>query len=114
MSSIDTSDRGQVVAFGALEELRRLILAQLETTAVSAALTLGQYARMEEAVAAEGSIGSVWPDASEDHAGYVAVFGSSIDGALAALDAVVRAAWTVRTAGEAAGLAVLSGLPPRV
>ncbi len=114
MATLDTSDRAQIAAFAELEEDRRLVLAQLETTAQSAALTLSRYADMVAAVAVDGSVGAVWPDAGEDHAGYVAVFGASIGGALSALAAAVAAAWAVRDAGDAAGIGVLPNLPRRV
>ena len=114
MATLDTSDRSQIAAFGELEERRRAVLLQLEKTAENAAVTLQQYAYMVAAITSEGSIGAVWPDAEDDHAGYVAVFGASIGGALAALAAVVEAAWAVRDAGAAVGLAVLPGLPGRI
>lgn len=104
MATLDTSDRAQIAAFAELEERRRAVLLQLEKTAESAAVTLQQYGYMVAAIAAEGSIGAVWADAEEDHAGYVAVFGASIGGALSALAAVVDAAWVVRDAGAAVGL----------
>ena len=113
MATLDTNDRAQIAAFAELEERRRIVLAQLEKTAESAAVTLQRYDDMAAAITPEGSIGSVWPDAVGDHDGYVAVFGASIGFALAALRATVDAAWSVRGAGEKVGLAVLPGLPER-
>jgi hypothetical protein len=99
------------LATAELVAARAALLAQLQTTAQSADLSLRRYQALAEAVAADGSIGSRWPEAAASNQALIAGLGESIPRVLAALAEMVAAPQELQAAGEALGLDLMPNLP---